>query len=170
MTSSSASLVLPLAALPAPSSPQKENLQKRNPRKVLRRPPSASRHDEGRGPAWTLGLLRRNTRPMMRPIRRGSYIPISCPTPLAILSVKRTSVKPTSANGSLDMRVLFDTSVLDDAVVAGCPHHREAVFLIDEVENGRVSVVLAFLSLGTIWYLGIEHYETDPRPLIEDLS
>jgi predicted nucleic acid-binding protein len=68
------------------------------------------------------------------------------------------------------MRVLFDTNVLVDAAVADRSHHRDAVLLIDEVERGSLSGVIAPLSLGTIWYLGVEHYETDPRPLIEDLS
>lgn len=68
------------------------------------------------------------------------------------------------------MRVLFDTNVLVDAAVEPRSHHREGVLLINEVEQGSLSGVIAPLSLGTIWYLGVEHYETDPRPLIEDVS
>lgn len=68
------------------------------------------------------------------------------------------------------MRVLFDTTVLVDAAVASRSHHRAAVRLIDKVELGSLSGVIAPLSLGTIWYLGVEHYSTDPRPLIDDLS
>ena len=67
------------------------------------------------------------------------------------------------------MRVLFDTNVLVDAAVADRSHHQNAVSLIDEVERGSLSGVIAPLSLGTIWYLGVAHYETDPRPLVEDL-
>lgn len=67
------------------------------------------------------------------------------------------------------MRLLFDTNVLVDAAVQGRSYHREAVILINEVEQGRLSGVMAPLSLGTLWYLGIEHYGTDPRPLLRDL-
>lgn len=68
------------------------------------------------------------------------------------------------------MRILFDTNVLVDAAVSSRPHYQDAVFLINEVESSSISGVIAPLSFGTIWYLGAEHYETDPRPLIEDLS
>jgi predicted nucleic acid-binding protein len=68
------------------------------------------------------------------------------------------------------MRVILDTNVLVDAAVRGRPYHREAVRLIDFVEQGRLSGVLTPLSLGTLWYLGTDVYDTDPRPLIQDLS
>lgn len=66
----------------------------------------------------------------------------------------------------LEMRILFDTNVLVDATVRGRPYHDEAVFLINEVEQDRLSGVLAPLSIRTLWYLGTEAYDTDPRPLI----
>ena len=67
------------------------------------------------------------------------------------------------------MRLLFDTNVLVDAAVQARPHHRDAVLLINEVERGRLAGVMAPLSLGTLWYLGTEHYATDPRPLLRNL-
>lgn len=67
------------------------------------------------------------------------------------------------------MRLLFDTNVLVDAAVEGRPCHREAVLLINEAEQGHFSGVMVPLSLGTLWYLGKEHYTTDPRPLLRDL-
>lgn len=67
------------------------------------------------------------------------------------------------------MRILFDTNILLDATVNGRPHHREAVFLINGVEQDQLSGVLAPLSLETLWYLGMDIYDTDPRPLIRDL-
>jgi hypothetical protein len=59
---------------------------------------------------------------------------------------------------------------LVDVVVCGRPYHREAVRLINFVEQDRLDSVLAPLSLGTRWCLGTDVYETDPRPLIQDLS
>jgi predicted nucleic acid-binding protein len=67
------------------------------------------------------------------------------------------------------MRILFDTNVLVDAAVQERPDHRGAVLLINEAEQGRLSGVMAPLSLGTLWDLGTEHYRTDPRPLLRDL-
>ena len=67
------------------------------------------------------------------------------------------------------MRILFDTNVLVDAAVAERSYHREAVLLINEAEQGRLSGVMAPLSLSTLWYLGTAHYDTDPRPLLRDL-
>jgi hypothetical protein len=60
------------------------------------------------------------------------------------------------------MRILFDTDVLVDAAVGGRPYHREAVRLINVVEQDRLSGVLAPLSLGTLWYLGTDVYDTEP--------
>lgn len=68
------------------------------------------------------------------------------------------------------MRILFDTNILLDATVSDRPPHRDALVLLNEVEQERLSGVLAPLSLGTLWYLGDEIYGTDPRPLIRDLS
>ncbi|MFB6232038.1 MAG: type II toxin-antitoxin system VapC family toxin [Salinibacter sp.] len=68
------------------------------------------------------------------------------------------------------MRILFDTNVLVDAAVRGRPYHREAVRLIHVVEQDRLDSVLAPLSLGTLWYLGTDVYDTDPRPLVQDLN
>ncbi len=68
------------------------------------------------------------------------------------------------------MRIIFDTNVLVDVAVRGRPYHREAVRLIHFVEQDRLDSVLAPLSLGTFWYLGTDVYDTDPRPLIQDLS
>ena len=67
------------------------------------------------------------------------------------------------------MRILFDTNVLVDAAVTQRSYHREALLLINEAENGRLSGVMAPLSLSTLWYLGTVHYDTDPRPLLRDL-
>jgi len=68
------------------------------------------------------------------------------------------------------MRILFDTNVLVDAAVRERPYHREAVRLVNLVEQDRLGSVLAPLSLGTLWYLGKNVYDTDPRPLIQDFS
>lgn len=68
------------------------------------------------------------------------------------------------------MRMVFDTNVLVDAAVRGRPYHREAVRLVNFVERDRLNGVLVPLSLGTLWYLGTDVYDTDPRPLIRDLS
>lgn len=68
------------------------------------------------------------------------------------------------------MRIVFDTNVLVDAAVRGRPYHREAVRLVNFLEQNQLDGVLAPLSIGTLWYLGTDLYETDPRPLIEDLS
>lgn len=67
------------------------------------------------------------------------------------------------------MRVLFDTNILVDAAVRGRPYHQEAVALLNKVERGQISGVMAPLSLGTLWYLGTEHYSADPRPLLHSL-
>ncbi|MFB6280039.1 MAG: type II toxin-antitoxin system VapC family toxin [Salinibacter sp.] len=67
------------------------------------------------------------------------------------------------------MRILFDTNVLVDAAVLGRPYHQEAVRLVNLVEQDRLDSVLAPISLGTLWYLGTDVYDTDPRPLIQDL-
>jgi hypothetical protein len=66
------------------------------------------------------------------------------------------------------VRILFDTNILLDATVRDRPHHRDALVLLNAVEQERLSGVLAPLSLGTLWYLGDEIYGTDPRPLIRD--
>lgn len=68
------------------------------------------------------------------------------------------------------MRILFDTNVLVDAAVRGRPYHGEAVRLVNFVEHGCLYGVLVPLSLGTLWYLGTDVYDTDPRPLIQDIS
>ncbi|MFB6098051.1 MAG: type II toxin-antitoxin system VapC family toxin [Salinibacter sp.] len=68
------------------------------------------------------------------------------------------------------MRIIFDTNVLVDAAVRERPYHREAVGLVNFVEHDRLNGVLAPLSLGTLWYLGTDIYESDPRPLIRDLN
>ena len=68
------------------------------------------------------------------------------------------------------MRILFDTNVLVDAAVRERPYHREAVRLVNLVEQDRLGSALAPLPLGTLWYLGKNVYDTDPRPLIQDFS
>ncbi|RMH58745.1 MAG: PIN domain-containing protein [Bacteroidetes bacterium] len=50
------------------------------------------------------------------------------------------------------MRILFDTNVLLDALLARAPHQQGAVRLLDAVETGRLEGCLAATTLTTLAY------------------
>jgi predicted nucleic acid-binding protein len=70
----------------------------------------------------------------------------------------------------LVVRVLFDTNVVIDAAVPARPNHEVALRLLSEVDQGRISGLVAPTSLATCWYVATTHHEVDPRPLFETLE
>ncbi len=68
------------------------------------------------------------------------------------------------------MRVLFDTNVIIDAAVPARSSHEIALHLLSEVDQGRISGLVAPTSLATCWYVATVHHEVDPRPLFETVE
>jgi predicted nucleic acid-binding protein len=68
------------------------------------------------------------------------------------------------------VRVLFDTNVVIDAAVPARTSHEVALRLLSEVDQGRISGLVAPTSLATCWYVATAHYEVDPRPLFETIE